>query len=91
MGRIDIKKSFVAIHSFDCSAVEPENMNFKEEDIEIYLKIHLMPIDKCYTVEEMKYDLTESGGALTFDSEIQESTIEYIRELLNYLVNKDEE
>lgn len=89
MGGIQIKKSYIAVHSTNCTGVEPENMNWEEEKIEEYLKTHPIPADPNYSEDDMIYDLTESGGTLTFSEDLKPETIKFIEVLMNWLENGD--
>ena len=88
MGRIQIKKQYIAMHSTTCTGVEPEYMNWTEEKIRECLKEHPMPHDPNYSEDDMIYDLTESGGTLTFSEDLKPETIEFIENLMNWLENK---
>lgn len=85
MGGIRIHKQYIATHSSSCKGVEPEFMNWKEEKIDEYLKTHQMPDDPNYDEDALIYDLTESGGTLTFSEELKPETIEFIEGLMNWL------
>lgn len=87
MGGIRISKKYTAIHSSSCNGVEPEYMNWEEEKIREYLKDHPIPADPNYSESDMIYDLTESGGTLTFSEDLMPQTIEFVEVLMNWLEN----
>lgn len=89
MGGIRISKQYIAKHSSSCKGVEPEYMNWNPEKIKEYLKDHPMPHDPNYSEDDMIYDLTESGGTLTFLEDLKPETIEFIEGLMNWLENGD--
>ena len=85
---IRIAKYLMAFHSFTCTGVEPEYMNWKPEDIEEYLKEHPMSDDPNYSKDDMINDLTDSSGTLTFPEDLKQETIDFLEELMNWLEEK---
>lgn len=83
---IQISKSYVVLQKSSLEAVEPQYMNWKKEDIEKYLIENPMSDDENYSKEDLIYDLTESGGALTFSTELKDETILYLTDLMNWLI-----
>jgi len=85
---IKIEKKIVAYSSIDNEAFDPAYMSITREAVVDYIKNNPVPKDDNYTVGNIINDLTESSGMYCLPASTSQEMVDYIEEMLNYLIRE---
>ena len=83
---IRVEPKIIVYESVTMTAIDPEHLGFKEDEIRRYMKENPMPDDPSYSSNDLVIDLTESAGILTLPDGVTPETMDYVAELIQALI-----